>query len=93
MKSKFEIHDWCERHETDTPLKCSDLVNIYNKYYSEQGYEFNTGSETVFKMFDKEYNLSKGDVVYLDDYYIVTDKWMDIEQDYVHYVLKEEGNN
>jgi hypothetical protein len=44
-------------------------------------------------MFDKEYNLSKGDVVYLDDYYIVTDKWMDIERDYVHYVLKEEDNN
>jgi hypothetical protein len=93
MKSKFTIYDWYESCRTDIPFKISDLGNIYNKYYAEKGFEFDQNSESIFKMFDKEYNLSKGDVVYLDDYYIVTDKWMDIEQDYVQYILKEEEDN
>ena len=92
MKSKFTIYGWFEGLTTNEPIKISDLPNIYNKYYAKKGFEFDSGTESIFKMFDKEFNLSKGDSVYLHDYYVITDKWVDIEQDYVHYILEEEDN-
>lgn len=90
MKSKFTIYGWYEAFTTDEPIKISDLPNIYNKYYAKKGFEFDPGTESIFKMFDKEFNLSKGDSVYLHNYYVIIDKWVDIEQDYVHYILEEE---
>ena len=90
MKSKFTIYGWYEALTTNEPIKISDLLNIYNEYYAKKGFEFDPGTESIFKMFDKEFNLSKGDSVYLHDYYVITDKWVDIEQDYVHYILEEE---
>ncbi len=90
MKSKFEIYDWWKKFDSKIKEK-GDIENIYKEYYAEDGFEFNSINDSLYKMFDKQYDISIGDNVYLDDYYKVCDKWLDLESDCVHFMLAESG--
>jgi hypothetical protein len=90
MKSKFEIYNpW--QGFSSIIKKHSDIEDVYKKYYAEDGFEFIPINDSLYKIYDKEYNLSIGDYVYLNDHFRVCDKWVDLEKDYVFYMLAGSG--
>lgn len=70
-----------------------EVENIYKKYYKPAGYIFDRENENIFKVFNKEINLSEGDKVRTDcrtGILKVNYKLYDAEDDTMIYELEEE---
>lgn len=62
----------------------------YEDYYKQYGFILDEENETVYKIYDKEVNLSEGDRVELFGFRLVVLKYVDIENDLITYCLEYE---
>lgn len=62
----------------------------YEKYYKQLGFVYDEDQQMVYKIYDKEVNLSEGDRVELFGFRLVVLKYVDIENDLITYCLEYE---
>ena len=86
MKTRFEVSQ-------DVFIGNGSLKKCYKYYedvYKKHGFILDKQTEDVYKIYDKEFNLSEGDRVDLLGFKIVDWKCIDLENDLIIYALTEE---
>ena len=86
MKTRFEI----SREVFSGGRLLKECFEYYEEYYKEHGFILDKELEEVYKEFDKEIHLNKGDSVELHGSWIVEWKCVDLDKDVIIYVLIEE---
>lgn len=86
MKTRFNIYP--ELFLSHMSLE--EIYQYYEDYYKKSGFVLDKETEDVYKDFDREIHLNEGDRVDLFGFRIVTFKYIDLHNDLIVYVLKEE---
>lgn len=85
MKTKFTTKEIFDIYVTITRV-----YEVYQQYYSEQGWFIDLDNEEMFIIIDKEINLNEGDRINLHGYRKITWKCINIIQDIIEYNTEEE---
>lgn len=83
MKTRFEIN----QEIFDQP-SLKECIEYYEKYYKQYGFIYDEKDESVYKLYDKEFNLNEGDNVNLYGVRTVAWKCVDIENEIIIYTLE-----